>query len=155
MARCLASGPDYGLEQSLARRAAARDHQMRSEHFALKTDVPVSSLAPGETRVDGDTIRRKRLIYRSKQRGWLEVDLLMGTWAVEHVPSLSSEELDQYEALLNRETIDIFNIVTGKDVPPPEVESPLLKKIQAWANTSPIGTSPESYASVKGSAGLT
>jgi succinate dehydrogenase assembly factor 2 len=34
-------------------------------------------------------VRRKRLIYRSKQRGWLEVDLLMGTWAVEHVPKLS------------------------------------------------------------------
>ena len=26
--------------------------------------------------------RRKRLIYRSKQRGWLEVDLLLGTWYV-------------------------------------------------------------------------
>ena len=30
-------------------------------------------------------IRKKRLVYRSKQRGWLEVDLLLGTWASENV----------------------------------------------------------------------
>ena len=40
----------------------------------------------------------------------------MGTWATEHVPLLNAAELDQYEALLNQETIDIFNFVTGKEV---------------------------------------
>jgi succinate dehydrogenase assembly factor 2 len=32
--------------------------------------------------VDRDEAHRKKLIYRSKQRGWLEVDLLMGSFAV-------------------------------------------------------------------------
>ena len=52
-------------------------------------------------------IRRKRLIYRAKQRGWLEVDLLLGTWASENVMQLSEDELDQFEAFVNMETIDI------------------------------------------------
>ena len=57
-------------------------------------------------------IRQKWLIYRSKQRGWLEVDLLLGTWASENVPNLSSGELDEFEAFVNMYTIDIYNIVT-------------------------------------------
>ena len=54
------------------------------------------------------------MIYRSKQRGWLEADILLGSWAVLHVPSLSIKELDEYEIILNEETIDVFNYVTGK-----------------------------------------
>ena len=67
---------------------------------------------------------RKRLIHRSRQRGMLEVDLLLGKWSrenvcVDHVGDsqinrLSRDELDQYEALLNSETVDIFAWITGK-----------------------------------------
>ena len=39
--------------------------------------------------------RRRRLIYRSRQRGWLEVDLLLGKWATENVPKLNAEQLIQ------------------------------------------------------------
>lgn len=31
-----------------------------------------------------ETIYRKKLLYRSKQRGWLEVDLILGSWANFH-----------------------------------------------------------------------
>jgi len=34
--------------------------------------------------------------------------------------------LDQYEAILNQETLDIFNCVTGKEDPPKELRYPLL-----------------------------
>ena len=50
-------------------------------------------------------IRRKRLIYRSKQRGWLEVDLLLGTWANKCVPAMSVEELNEFERFVNLETV--------------------------------------------------
>jgi hypothetical protein len=43
------------------------------EHERLKTEVPASSLDPEHPTVDADLVRRKRLLYRSKQRGWLEV----------------------------------------------------------------------------------
>merc|ERR1719223_1560861 len=65
-----------------------------------------------------DADRKKRLIYRSKQRGWLEVDLLLGTWASQNVGSLDESELDLYEELVNEETIDIYNILTLRtDIP--------------------------------------
>jgi succinate dehydrogenase flavin-adding protein (antitoxin of CptAB toxin-antitoxin module) len=41
----------------------------------------------------------------------LEVDLLLGKWAAENVPSMTDKELSEYEALLNQETIDIFKYV--------------------------------------------
>ena len=37
----------------------------------------------------------RRLVYRSRQRGWLEVDLILGKWATEFVPTLTAEELIQ------------------------------------------------------------
>jgi succinate dehydrogenase flavin-adding protein (antitoxin of CptAB toxin-antitoxin module) len=52
----------------------------------------------------------------------LEVDLLMGSFAARHVYDMSEEDLRQYEDILNEETIDIFNLITGK-IELPEVRS--------------------------------
>lgn len=48
---------------------------MWREHITLNTSFPEASLPPrgSEASVDPETVRRKRLVYRSKQRGWLEV----------------------------------------------------------------------------------
>ncbi len=57
--------------------------------------------------MDADLARRKRIIYRSKQRGWLEVDLLLGNFATANVMSMTAEQLTQYEDILAQETINI------------------------------------------------
>jgi succinate dehydrogenase assembly factor 2 len=126
---------------------------LRDEHLRLKTDVPPSSLDPARAAepVDAEEVRRKRLLYRSKQRGWLEVDLLLGSWAAEHVPGLTTAELDEYEALLNQETIDIFQIVNGQQEPPPELQgSKILAQLQAYAAAAPFGkASVQGYEAMK------
>ena len=104
-------------------------------------------------------IRRKRLVYRSKQRGWLEVDLLLGTWASENVPKLNAKELDEFEAFVNAETIDIYNIVTLRLDVPDEWKtvsgSGIVERIQAWAKSNPLGRAdPEMYQKVKTEANL-
>ena len=48
----------------------------------------------------------------------LEVDLLLGSFASEFVMGFTAQELEQYEAILNLETIDIFNYISGKDAVP-------------------------------------
>ena len=93
-------------------------------------------------------MRKKRLIYRSKQRGWLEVDLLLGTWAYENVGSLTKDELDEFENFVNMETIDIYNIVTLRAGVPEEMK--IAQKIQDWVKCSPLGKAdPEAYKNVK------
>ena len=100
-------------------------------------------------------MRKKRLIYRSKQRGWLEVDLLLGTWAVENVDGLTSAECDEYEDILNCETIDIFNFITGKDPVPPRLDTAMMKRLQDYCDSTPLGTVPNEYAAKKAEANLT
>ena len=36
------------------------------------------------------------LLYRSKQRGFLELDLLVGMWAQKHVPTMSLQQLRSF-----------------------------------------------------------
>lgn len=141
------------LTPEQVRRIGERSKALRDEHLRLKTEVPASSLDPARAGqpVDAEEVRRKRLLYRSKQRGWLEVDLLLGSWAAQHVPALSVAELDEYEALLNQETIDIFQIVNGQIPPPPELESSkVLARLQAYAESAPFGkASVQGYEEVK------
>ena len=107
-----------------------------------------------ELPVDDIAIRQKRLIYRSKQRGWLEVDLLLGTWASENVPNMGEgDELDQFEDFVNMETIDIYNIITLRLDVPEEMKrdgNGVVERIQAWARSHPLGRAdPQKYETVK------
>ena len=140
-------------EQALLNVALPKADEIRERHLRLPDvkDIPPASLSSSDSNLD---IRRKRLIYRSKQRGWLEVDLLLGTWAHEHVAQLTEEELDQYEAFVNLETIDIYNVITLRLDVPEHMKTPdgngVVERIQAWARASPLGQAdPEKYKQVK------
>lgn len=138
--------PNLTIDQ--LKRIEEKDYLYRHQHenFDSKLDI-----------VERDQVRRRRIIYRSKQRGWLEVDILLGTWAVENVTKLSLKDLDDYEVLLNQETIDIFNFINGIAEPPLSIkESAVFKRIQTYAQgiTSETST-PNSYASIKRKSNLT
>ena len=70
--------------------ARSRDVALRNDHHALKNDFPEHAFSPGQNSIDSDSTNRKRLIYRSKQRGWLEVDLLLGSFATKYVPEFTA-----------------------------------------------------------------
>jgi succinate dehydrogenase flavin-adding protein (antitoxin of CptAB toxin-antitoxin module) len=70
----------------------------------------------------------------------LEVDLLLGAWADKHVAGLSAADLRVYEALLNQETLDLYNIVTGATEPPEPLRSGgVLQSIRAFVSANPLG----------------
>ncbi|KFG65086.1 TPR repeat region protein [Toxoplasma gondii RUB] len=59
--------------------------------------------------------RLKRLMYRAKQRGWVELDLLLGAYCDENVPSMSTEEVEELEKILAAENVVLFDCLVGKD----------------------------------------
>ena len=136
--------------QRLPESALLRDIELRKEHFSVRKSFPESSQPDVGERVDVRAAHRKRLVYRAKQRGWLEVDLLMGSFAVDNVPTFSDEEAAQFEAILNCETLDIFNMITKQKAIPEVLQSPMMLRLQEYAASSPIGTaSPTMYAIIK------
>jgi succinate dehydrogenase assembly factor 2 len=152
-------------EEALYNMAKPRADAIMAKHTSLPDiqAIPLHSFAPNPSPNAADEIaldiRRKRLVYRSKQRGWLEVDLLLGTWASENVPNLSAKELDEFEAFVNAETIDIYNIVTLRlDVPDEWKTSNgggIVERIQKWAESNPLGKAdPEKYKELKATAKL-
>merc|ERR1719476_236820 len=92
-----------------------RDANLRGQYMNLKVssadDVTVAQA------------RIKRLVYRSKQRGRREVDILLGNWAQTHVPTLSSCDLTDFEYLLELETTEIHDVILGSVAPPPALEN--------------------------------
>ena len=149
-------------EQELLSVAQPRADAIYERHVRLPKldDIPSHNLPDGAASAAGSKeemeldVRRKRLVYRAKQRGWLEVDLLLGTWANQNVHSLGADELDQFEQFVNLETIDIYNVITLRSDVPDEMKreggAGVVEQIQEWARASPLGKAePEKYASVK------
>lgn len=137
---------DQGLSPQQIDKILSSDLRYRNQHIAVEQ-------ALDET--ERDEVRRKRMIYRSKQRGWLEVDILLGSWATKFVPGLSPRQLDEYELVLKEETIDIYNFVSGKDELPDRIKDlSVIKMLQEYAKSSKVND-PLSYERLKKETNLT
>jgi len=71
----------------------------------------------------------------------LETDLILGTFATRHLSELDDKLLDQYESLLNRDDPEIWQWLTDKQPPPPEVNNEILKRIKAHMQNNPLNYS--------------
>jgi len=72
---------------------------------------------------------RRRLLYRSKQRGWLEMDIMLGNWAAENLSKLDGTRLQQFQEVIDLENPDLFRWLTGQAEVPAEIENPLLRQL--------------------------
>ena len=76
--------------------------------------------------------RRKRLTFRSWHRGWKEIDLLLGSFADQHLGRFDADQLDRYEALLEEPDPDIFAWMTGQRPVPPEHDTDVMGFLQSF-----------------------
>lgn len=72
----------------------------------------------------------KRLIYRSKNRGNKEMDIVLGGFATQGITALNGAELALYSNLLEESDNDLWDWFTGRMEAPEEYEG-LIKKIYA------------------------
>ncbi|KAG5922422.1 hypothetical protein E4U42_005462 [Claviceps africana] len=71
-------------------------------------------VAPLRRTGEDDDTKRARLLYQSRKRGTLESDLLLSTFAKAHLPGMSSDQLTQYDLLLDENDWDIYYWATQR-----------------------------------------
>ena len=76
--------------------------------------------------------RRRRARFRAWHRGMREMDLILGRFCDEHLGSLSVEEMDELEAMLDMIDRDLFAWFSGETPVPAHVEGPLFRRIKAF-----------------------
>ncbi|XP_024032141.1 succinate dehydrogenase assembly factor 2, mitochondrial [Morus notabilis] len=64
-----------------------------------------------------------RLIYRSKQRGFLELDLVLGKWVEENIHSMDDNGIKALSYVLNLDNPDLWKWLTGQEQPPEAVKT--------------------------------
>jgi antitoxin CptB len=64
--------------------------------------------------IDALDSRRKRLLYRSRYRGFLESDILFRRFAESMLARLTAMQLDRYEALLKESDQDLYAWIIGQ-----------------------------------------
>jgi succinate dehydrogenase flavin-adding protein (antitoxin of CptAB toxin-antitoxin module) len=67
--------------------------------------------------------RRAKLLYRSKRRGMLEADLLLGQFAERYLPHLTDAQLDRFELLIEQNCADLWRWASKQEPVPPELQS--------------------------------
>lgn len=80
---------------------------------------------------EGLDSRRRKLLFRSWHRGIREMDLILGGFADAEIAALTSDELDQYERLLEIQDADLLAWVTGTKPVPVAFDTALMARITA------------------------
>lgn len=73
---------------------------------------------------------RKRLGFQSRYRGMVEMDLICGGFANVHLPTLTRDELQQYDEILRQLDYELFHwLLEGYPVPPEILKLPVWEKL--------------------------
>ena len=77
-------------------------------------------------------MRCKRLVHRSRYRGVKESDLLVGQFAVRHLPSLDDAQLDRYEALLDEPDQEVLAWIYGRAPVPDRHRNDVFERLRTF-----------------------
>ena len=80
--------------------------------------------------------RRKQLLFRSHHCGMKENDILLGHFADRYILELNDQQLDELDALMHHNDIDVMNWVIGKTAVPEEFNTKLMGLIQRFNKTA-------------------
>ncbi len=81
--------------------------------------------------------QRKRLHFRSFRRGTKESDLVIGGFAEANLAAMGARQLDQFEALLERNDPEVLSWIIGLAEAPAEFDNEVLEALRRFKNNMP------------------
>ena len=79
-----------------------------------------------------NNIFKKRLLYKSANRGWKETDIILGNFVKRNISSLTDSQLIMLDSLLDESDGDIFNWFTKKIVVPEKHNNEIMQMLQEF-----------------------
>ena len=76
--------------------------------------------------------RRKRMMFRAWHRGTKELDIILGSFADQHLAGMSEAELDAFEHLMDVPEPDLYNWIAGREPLPDNYQGALADRIIAF-----------------------
>jgi succinate dehydrogenase flavin-adding protein (antitoxin of CptAB toxin-antitoxin module) len=84
---------------------------------------------------EGLTGPKKLMLYRARQRGWLELDVILGTFADRHLSTMNDKELEQFGEILALENPHLFKLCSGQTEPDEQLKAnPVFANILSYVN---------------------
>lgn len=103
-----------------------------------QTKVRLSWAVRNESKFKTPSTAFCRLIYQSRKRGMLENDLLLSTFASKYLKTMTVEQVQQYDTLINKPSNDwdIFYWATNKKPTPPEYDTGVMTLLKEHVKNS-------------------
>ncbi len=79
---------------------------------------------------DGLDARRRKLLFRAWHRGMREMDLIMGRFADATIERLATDELADFERLLEVPDRELLAWITGESDVPPNFDTALFRRLR-------------------------
>jgi antitoxin CptB len=93
------------------------------------TPHPMEQTATGGTAPALDP-RRRRILFRATHRGTQETDLLIGGFVAPRIASMSEQDLDALEEVMELPDAELADWLTGRRPVPAAVDNPMLRAIR-------------------------